>query len=83
MAKVTKETLVAAKQAVLDVDKEIQTLHEGYTHGATATEAVEFDLAVSRLQHKRARLDSQYQDMMTRVSAALAKVDEEDESAEA
>lgn len=73
MAKITKQSLVDARQAIIDIDEEIRVAHEGYRHGATATEAVEFDLNIARLQNKRNRATDAYQNALARVAAAIDK----------
>lgn len=73
MAKITKQSLVDARQALIDVDKEIREAHEGYRHGATATEAVEFDLNMVRLQVKRNRASDAYQSALAQAATAIEK----------
>lgn len=75
MAKITKETLVEARQAIMDIDAAIADAHAKYTHGATATEAVEFDLRIARLQAERNQATDYYQNTLSRAAAAIAKAD--------
>ena len=73
MAKITKNSLVEARQAIMDIDAEIAAAHEGYRHGATATEAVEFDLEMARLQSRRNRATDEYQRALARAAEAIEK----------
>ena len=80
MAKITKASLVEARQAVMDIDAEIASAHEGYRHGATATEAVEFDLEMARLQARRSRASDAYQRALARAAQAIEKAAAADEA---
>jgi len=83
MAKITKQTLIDARQAIMDIDEEIRQSHETYTHGATAGEAVEFDLRMARLQSKRNKATDYYQNVLSKVAAAIEKQDAADAAGDA
>lgn len=77
MAKITKDALIEARQAIMDIDAALEAEGAKYKHGATATEAVEYDLRIARLQAARNQASDAYQNALSRVADALAKADAE------
>lgn len=76
MAKITKKDLIAAREEIQKIDALLTEKHESYRHGATAEEAVDYDLEVAMLNNRRQRASDAYQNLLIRVTAAMAKDDD-------